>query len=83
MRIESLCIVPMAAISNAMSSYTAQNIGAEREERVPQGYRAANWMVVVISVVLCLVLELFTGRSLRCSSTPRPRRRPSRPAKAI
>lgn len=59
MRIESLCIVPMAAISNAMSSYTAQNIGAERKERVPQGYRAANWMVVVISVVLCLVLELF------------------------
>lgn len=28
MRIESICTVPMAAVGNAMSSYTAQNIGA-------------------------------------------------------
>lgn len=28
MRIESVCVVPMAAIGNALSSYTAQNIGA-------------------------------------------------------
>lgn len=58
-RIESLCIVPMAAISNALSSYTAQNIGAEKPERVPQGYRAANRMIVLISVLLCVLLELF------------------------
>lgn len=38
MRIESLCIVPMAAIGNAVSSYTAQNIGADKKERVTEGY---------------------------------------------
>ena len=27
MRIESICVVPMVAIGNAISSYTAQNIG--------------------------------------------------------
>jgi Na+-driven multidrug efflux pump len=41
MRIESMCIVPMAGIGNALSSYTAQNIGAGRKERVVQGYHAA------------------------------------------
>ena len=29
-RIESICIVPMLAIGNAMSTFTAQNIGAGR-----------------------------------------------------
>ena len=42
MRIESLCVVPMSAIGNALSSYAAQNIGAEKHERIPLGYRAAN-----------------------------------------
>lgn len=59
MRIESICIVPMAGIGNAMSSYTAQNLGAGRQERVTAGFRAANQMVCVCAVVLCLALELF------------------------
>ena len=37
MRIESICIVPMAAMGNVMSSYTAQNLGAGREDRVGKG----------------------------------------------
>ena len=59
MRVEAIYSVPMAAIGNALSSYTAQNIGAEKPERVPQGYRAANRMIVLISVLLCVLLELF------------------------
>ena len=58
MRIESLCVVPMSAIGNAMSSYTAQNIGAEKEERISQGYRMGNFMIIVIAVILCLFLEI-------------------------
>ena len=38
-RIETLCIVPMSSIGNAMSSYTAQNIGANKKERISQGYQ--------------------------------------------
>lgn len=59
MRIETLCIVPMSAIGNALSSYTAQNIGANEKERVVKGYKAANLMVVCTAVILCLALELF------------------------
>jgi putative MATE family efflux protein len=59
MRIESICIVPMAGIGNAISSYTAQNIGADKRERVIEGYHVANKMVLVCGAVICLVLELF------------------------
>lgn len=59
MRIESICIVPMTGIGNAMSSYTAQNLGAKKEERVVEGYKVANKMVIVCAVVICLILELF------------------------
>ncbi len=59
MRIESLCVVPMSAIGNALSSYAAQNIGAEKHERIPLGYRAANIMVAITAVILCLFLELL------------------------
>lgn len=57
-RVESICIVPMAAIGNAVSSFTAQNIGAQKKDRVVTGYRAANQMVVFCAVVLCVILEL-------------------------
>ena len=49
----------MAGIGNALSSYTAQNIGAHKEERVVWGYRVANGMVLVCAAVICLVLQLF------------------------
>jgi putative MATE family efflux protein len=61
MRIESMCIVPMAGIGNALSSYTAQNIGAGRKERVVQGYHAATGMIIGCAVIICAVLEIFHG----------------------
>lgn len=59
MRIESMCVVPMTGIGNAISSYTAQNIGANKKERIIAGYHAANMMVIVCAVIICLVLEFF------------------------
>ncbi len=59
MRIESICVVPMAAIGNAVSSFTAQNIGAGQKERVVEGFHAANKMVIFCGVILCLTLEFF------------------------
>ena len=59
MRIESICVVPMAAVGNAISSYTAQNIGAGQLKRVSKGYVQANKMVIFFGVVICVILELF------------------------
>ena len=73
-RIENLCLVPLASFGNALSSYTAQNIGADKKDRVPQGYRAANIMVGITAVVICVVLELFhtqiIGMFLDASPSP-------------
>ena len=59
MRIESICVVPMAAVGNAISSYTAQNIGAGNLKRLSKGYVQANKMVIFFGVVICVILELF------------------------
>lgn len=59
MRIEAICIVPMTGIGNAVSSYTAQNIGAHKDKRVVEGYHVANRMVLVCAFIIFLILELF------------------------
>lgn len=58
-RIESISIVPMLAIGNAMSTFTAQNMGAGKPDRVKKGYRYGVMMVGIIAVILCLLLQLF------------------------
>lgn len=60
-RIESICIVPMIASGNAVSTFTAQNLGAGHPERVKKGYLAAVRMVAAFAVMLCLILTFFHG----------------------
>lgn len=59
MRIEGVCAVPMAAVGNSLSPFTAQNIGAEKRDRIPQGVRAGLLIVAVSAAVIALALELF------------------------
>lgn len=58
-RIESICIVPMLALGNAMSTYTAQNIGAGKTGRVRKGYRYCYAMAGVFAVVICLIMAAW------------------------
>ncbi len=58
-RVDSLATVPIGAIGNAMSPYTAQNLGAGKRARVPQGFRAAVGLVLAFGAAVCLILELF------------------------
>lgn len=59
MRIESICIVPMAAMGNVISSFTAQNLGAGKEDRVVKGYHTGYGIVFGFGVLLCVMLEFF------------------------
>ncbi len=61
MRIESICIVPMIATGNAVSTFTAQNLGAGQPERVRKGYVAGVRMVASFAVLICLILTAFHG----------------------
>lgn len=58
-RIESICIVPMIAMGNAVSTFTAQNMGAGKPDRVKRGYRVAYGIVFAFAVLICAVLLLF------------------------
>ena len=59
MRIESICVVPMSVMGNAISSYTAQNIGAGKEDRVKSGYRVSYGIIFAIAAAICLVVQLL------------------------
>lgn len=61
MRIESICIVPMIATGNAVSTFTAQNLGAGNAERVKKGYCAAYFIIFGFSFLILCILSLFHG----------------------
>lgn len=58
-KIDTLAMLPNMNFSNAMSSYTAQNIGARKAERVHQGYKACMLMVLIFSLIITAAIYLF------------------------
>ncbi|QQO08567.1 MATE family efflux transporter [Breznakiella homolactica] len=62
-RIDSFVGMPAMNIGNALSSFTGQNIGAGKFDRVKRGYHAALKIGLSISVVLMAVL-FFGGEML-------------------
>lgn len=69
-RIESISIVPMLAIGNAMSTFAAQNMGAGQTERVRQGYRACYVMVGFFAVVICILMQVSGNVFLNAFMNP-------------
>lgn len=58
-KIDTLAMLPNMNFSNAMSSYTAQNIGAGKMDRVKEGYKASMLMVLIFSVFITVMIYLF------------------------
>ena len=61
-RVDSIATVPTGAIGNALSSYTAQNIGARKEERIIKGYHLSYFLIIFFSALICLILHLFNEK---------------------
>lgn len=64
-KLNNLVITSFTTLGNGISNYTAQNLGADKGERIRPGFRAGLKMVWLLSLPLCL-LYLFAGRYL-CS----------------
>ena len=62
-KLNTFAINIFMTLGSCLSSYTAQNIGAEQKDRVREGYRAVTIMVLGFAAVICLALEL-SGDSL-------------------
>lgn len=58
-KIDSITILPMANMSNAVSTFTGQNIGAHKEERIYHGYKAALIMIGIFCAFIICILFMF------------------------
>lgn len=62
-KLNNLVITSFTTMGNGISNYTAQNIGADKPERIRQGFRAGLKMAWIISTPLVL-LYLLGGKYL-------------------
>lgn len=58
-RLQQLIAVPAIAFQAGMSTFTGQNIGAEKPERIPGGYHATLGMSAGICLVLSVLAWVF------------------------
>lgn len=58
-RVENLCIVPMICIGNALSTFTAQNLGADQKDRIQKGYRSSLLMVAAAALMLFVLVTFL------------------------
>ena len=62
-RIEQIVQQPYGSLSMALTTYSGQNIGARKTERVKMGFRKATLMALVFSLVMIPIAYLF-GRQI-------------------
>lgn len=62
-KLNNLVITSLTTLGNGISNFTAQNLGANKPERVKEGFRAGVKLVWIICVPLVLVY-LFAGKYL-------------------
>lgn len=58
-RIGMICCCPFDAMGSTMATYTGQNIGARKLERVTQGIKACSFIAILYSILSCIVLIGF------------------------
>lgn len=59
-KIHSIALACMNTMSSALSSFTAQNIGAKKIDRVKQGQKAAMVMTMIICSLILVLFLVFT-----------------------
>ena len=62
-KLNNLVITSFTTLGNGISNYTAQNIGAQKPDRIRAGFRAGIKLVWMLSIPL-IVLYFFAGRQL-------------------
>lgn len=63
MKINTFAITSFTTLGNGLSSFTAQNTGAQKTERVAKGFRSGVFMVLSVAVPVFL-LFFFCGRPI-------------------
>ena len=61
-RVEQIVQQPYSSLGAALTTYSGQNIGAAKVDRVKQGFRQATLMVLIFSILLIPIAYLFGYR---------------------
>ena len=59
-KIENIVNMQFKALQDSMSTYTGQNIGAKKGERVRQGFRSGITMMIIYAVAMIIIMNLFS-----------------------
>ena len=59
-RMESYALIPIFGMNNAEASFTGQNVGAQKYDRVKRGWRYGTIMSCVMSVIIAVLLYIFS-----------------------
>ena len=62
-KLNNLVITSFTTLGNGISNYTAQNLGAGKKERIPEGFKAGLRLVWTVTVPI-VILYLTCGRTL-------------------
>jgi len=59
-RIDALAIIPAMNFSQALASFTGQNIGAGRVDRIQRGMSATLWMSGLFAIIISIIVVIFS-----------------------
>ena len=59
-RIEQVIHQPYQTLSAALATYTGQNYGANRKDRILDGYRKSLLLMLIFTVLMVVVMQLFS-----------------------
>ncbi|MCR5278044.1 MAG: hypothetical protein K6E19_01255 [Lachnospiraceae bacterium] len=62
-RIEQLIHQPYMTLATALSTFSGQNFGAKRNDRVYEGYKTGVIIMISVTAVLMVIMQLF-GRAI-------------------
>ena len=58
-RIEQIIHMPYQTLSAALSTYTGQNYGARKMDRVREGYKKSMMLMVIFTLVMIPIIQIF------------------------
>jgi putative MATE family efflux protein len=59
-RIEQLVQQPYSSLGTAITTYTGQNIGAGKIDRVKRGFKVGIWSALIFSLIMLIPCQLFS-----------------------
>ncbi len=69
-KLNTFTITSFATLANGLSNYTAQNIGANKMERIKQGFRTSVFMAIIVAIPFTLAYAVFPQACMQLFLAP-------------